>query len=82
MSMPDPYAGWFENLRYHVEVLATPDRIEEVVARVNELSTAHAVFDLTVSQRPGKLVMLCQKARVLRRSDQASWARRRTNSLF
>ena len=67
-----PYASWFENLRYHVEVLATPERIEEVVARVSELSTAHAVFDLTVSQRPGKLVMLCQKARVLRRSDRAS----------
>jgi hypothetical protein len=70
--MPDPYGGWIENLRYHVEVLATPDQIEEVVARVSELPTAHAVFDLTVSQRPGKLVMLCQKARVIRRSDRAA----------
>jgi hypothetical protein len=69
--MPSPFAGWIENLRYTVQVLASPDRIEEVVARVSELSTAHAVFDLTVSQRPGKLVMLCQKARVLRRSDRA-----------
>lgn len=68
--MPSPYAGWFENLRYHVEVLATLDRIEEVVARMSELATAHAVFELTVSQRPRKLVMLCQKARVLRRSDR------------
>jgi hypothetical protein len=65
--MPSPYAGWIENLRYHVEVLATPDRIEEVVARVSELS---AVYDLTVAQRPGKVVMLCQKARVLKRSDR------------
>jgi hypothetical protein len=71
MSMPDPHGGWFENLRYHVEVLATPDRIEEVVARVSDLSTAYAVYDLTVSQRPGKLVILCQKARILRRSDRA-----------
>jgi hypothetical protein len=37
MSMASPFAGWIENLRYHVEVLATPDRIEEVVARVSEL---------------------------------------------
>lgn len=72
MSMPDRYGGWIENLRYHVEVLATPDQIEEVVARVSELATAHAVFDLTVTQRPGKIVMLCQKARVLRRSDRAA----------
>jgi hypothetical protein len=70
MSMPSPHGGWFENLRYHVEVLATPDRIEEVVARVSDLTTARAVFDLTVAQRPDKLVMLCQKARVLRRSDR------------
>ena len=72
MSMPDRYASWIENLRYSVQVLAGPDRIEEVVARVSELAAAHAVFDLTVTQRPGKLVMLCQKARILRRSDRAS----------
>ncbi len=45
---------------------------EEVVARVSELSTAYAVYDLTVAQRPGKLVMLCQKARVLKRSDRTA----------
>jgi hypothetical protein len=71
MSMPDPHGGWIENLRYHVEVLATADRIEEVVARVSDLTTARAVLDLTVSQRPEKLVMLCQGARVLRRSDRS-----------
>jgi hypothetical protein len=70
--MPDPHGAWLENLRYHVEVFATPDRIEEVVARVSELTTAYAVFELTVTQRPGKLVMLCQKARVIRRSDRAT----------
>jgi hypothetical protein len=70
MSMPNLRGGWIENLRYSVEVLANPDRIEEVVARVSDLTTARAVFDLTVAQRPDKLVMLCQKARVLRRSDR------------
>jgi hypothetical protein len=69
MSMPSAHAPWIENLRYSVQVLASPDRIEEVVARVSELASAHAVFDVTVSRRSGKLVMLCQKARVLRRSD-------------
>ena len=72
MSMPSAHAPWIENLRYSVQVLAGPDRIEEVVARVSELAAAHAVFDLTVSRRPDKLVMLCQKARVLRRSDTGS----------
>jgi hypothetical protein len=32
-----------------VQVLANQDRIEEVVARVSDLTTARAVFDLTVS---------------------------------
>jgi hypothetical protein len=54
MSMPSVYGGWIENLRYHVEVLATPDPLEEVVARVSEVSAAHAVFDLTVSRAPGE----------------------------
>jgi hypothetical protein len=72
MSMPSVHGGWIENLRYSVQVLATTDRLEEVVARVSELSTAHVIFDLTVSQRPGKLKMLCQKTRVFRRSDRAA----------
>jgi hypothetical protein len=70
MSIADPHGGWIENLRYHVEVLAMPDRIEEVVARMSDLTTARAVFDLTVAQRPEKLVMLCQGSRILRRSDR------------
>lgn len=70
MSMPDPHASWIENLRYHVEVLRDPDHLEEVVARLSDLSTARAVYDLTVVQHPLKLVMLCQKGRILRRSDR------------
>jgi hypothetical protein len=38
-----------------------------------------ATPDLTVAQRPGKLVMLCQKARVIRRSDGAPKAGRRVS---
>ncbi len=70
MSLPDPHGGWIENLRYHVEVLRDENHLEEVVARVSDLATARAVYDLTVVQHPLKLVMLCQRARVLRRSDR------------
>lgn len=71
MSMPSLHGRWIENLRYSIQVLGNADSVEEIVARVSELAAAHAVFDLTVSQRPDKLVMLCQKARMLRRSDRS-----------
>lgn len=64
MPTPSPH-GWVDNLRYSIQVLGNADRREEVVARVSELAAAQEVFDLTVAKRPGKLVMLCQKARVL-----------------
>ena len=70
MSFPDPHGGWIENLRYHVELMRDEHQIEEVVARVSDLTMARAVYDLTVAQHPLKLVMLCQKGRILRRSDR------------
>lgn len=70
MSFPNPHGGWMENLRYHVEVKRDEAQTEEVVARVSDLTTARAVYDLTVAQHPLKLVMLCQKGRILRRSDR------------
>ncbi len=68
--MPHPNAPWIENLRYHVEVLRDEDHLEEVIARVSNLTIARAMFDLAVVEYPGKLIMLCQKGRVLRRSDR------------
>jgi hypothetical protein len=60
-----------ENLRYSVEVLPPDQRcVEAVVAPVEDLTAARVVFDLAVTQRPDKLVMLCQNAWVLRRSDR------------
>jgi len=67
--MFDPHAPWIENLRYHIEIKADPYRTEEVIARMSDLTMARAMFDLAVVQFPGKLIMLCQKARILRRSD-------------
>jgi hypothetical protein len=45
---------------------------DEVIARVSDLTMARAMFDLAVVQFPGKLIMLCQKGRILRRSDRPS----------
>jgi hypothetical protein len=39
---------------------------------MSDLTMARAMFDLAVVQYPGKLIMLSQKARILRRSDRAS----------
>jgi len=44
--------------------------IEEVAARVNDLTTPRTIYDLTVAQHPLKTVMLCQKGRILSRSDR------------
>jgi hypothetical protein len=41
-----------------------------VVARLEDLMTACAVFALTVAHRPEKFVLLSQGARILRRSDR------------
>src|SRR5262249_25100062 len=54
------------------EVLRDEDHIEEVIARISNLTIARAMFDLAVVEYPGKLIMLCQKGRVLRRSDGPS----------
>jgi len=59
-----------ENLRYSVEIGRDDQHLEEVVARVEDLTTAWAIFDLTIARRPEKLVLLCQSARILRRSDR------------
>jgi hypothetical protein len=75
MLMPDSHGGWIENLRYSIEVLRDPDHLEEVVARLSDLTIARAVYDLAIVQHPLKLVMLCQKGRILRRSDRADSAR-------
>jgi hypothetical protein len=59
-----------ENLRYSIEIGTDLNHLEEVVARIQDLSTARAVYDLTVAHRPEKFVALCHAARVLRRSDE------------
>jgi hypothetical protein len=71
MSSPDKHGGWIENLRFSVELCRTENQLEEVVARMSDLTMARASYDLAVAQWPLKLVMLCQGGRILRRSDRA-----------
>ena len=70
MSSPDSHGGWIENLRFSVELCRNETSLEEVVARMSNLTMARAAYDLAVVQWPLKLVKLCQGGRILRRSDR------------
>ena len=71
MSSPDKHGGWIENLRFSVELCRNETNLEEVVARMRDLTMARAAYDLAVVQWPLKLIFLCQGGRILRRSDRA-----------
>jgi hypothetical protein len=43
---------------------------EEIIDRHDNLTVARAIYRGRVSQYPGRLVMLCDRARVLARSDR------------
>jgi hypothetical protein len=70
MSSPDKHGGWIENLRFSVELCRNETNLEEVVARMSDLTMARAAHDLAAVQWPLKLVKLCQSGRILRRSDR------------
>jgi hypothetical protein len=70
MSSPDKHGGWIENLRFSVELVRDESNLEEVVARMRDLTMARAAYDLAVVQWPLKLIFLCQGGRILRRSDR------------
>jgi len=46
--------------------------IEAVVARDDRLHVARTLYEMVIEQYPGRLVMLCDRARVLARSDRPS----------
>jgi hypothetical protein len=54
-----------------VDLVIGQTSLEEVVARMSDLTMARASYDLAVVRWPLKLVMLCQGGRILRRSDRA-----------
>jgi len=43
---------------------------EEIIDRHDNLTVARALYRGRVSQYPGRLVMLCDRARILARSDR------------
>jgi hypothetical protein len=44
--------------------------IEEILDRHADLKVARSIFQTCVEQYPGRLIMLCDGARVLARSDR------------
>ena len=44
--------------------------IEEILNRHADLKVARSIFQTCVEQYPGRLIMLCDGARVLARSDR------------
>ena len=59
--------------KYSIE-LFKPDGegagLDEILDRHDNLTIARAIYRGRVSQYPGRLVMLCDRARVLARSDR------------
>jgi hypothetical protein len=58
-----------DNLPFRVELWDDHDRhIEEVIALVSDYATARSAYHEAVRRRPGKLITLRQKARVIQKS--------------
>jgi hypothetical protein len=45
--------------------------VDQVLARYENLTIARAFFKATIKERPDRLIMLCDRARVLARSDRS-----------
>jgi hypothetical protein len=56
---------WDEDLAFEIAVWGDRDQLVEVIARVSNLTVARAAFRGAVIQRPGKRVLLKQRAWVL-----------------
>jgi hypothetical protein len=58
-----------DDLPFLVELWDDKDlHVEEVIARVADFFSASCAYDEAVKRRPGKLITLRQKARVIKRS--------------
>lgn len=62
-------SGRDDDLPYRVELWDDADRrIEEVIALASDCASACGAYDEAVRRRPGKLITLRQKARVIKQS--------------
>jgi len=60
-------AGRDDDLPFRIELWDDGDsRIEELIALAGDYATACGAFDEAVKRRPGKLITLRQKARVIK----------------
>jgi hypothetical protein len=59
--------------RYSIELFQLGGEgagIEEILDRHADLEIARSIYQIRVEEYPGRLIMLCDHARVLARSDQ------------
>ena len=57
------------DLPFRIELWDDQDQhVEELIALVGDFATAHSAYEEAIKRRPGKLVTLRQKVRVIRRS--------------
>ena len=62
-------SGGNEDLPFRIELWDNADRhIEEVIALASDFASACGAYDEAVKRRPGKLITLRQKARVIKKS--------------
>jgi hypothetical protein len=62
-------AGRDDDLPFRIELWDDGDRhIEEVIALTADFGSACGVYEEAVKRRPGKLITLRQKARVIKKS--------------
>jgi hypothetical protein len=62
-------AGWDDDLPFRIEVWDDADlRVEEVIATAADFFAASCAYEEAVKRRPGKLITLRQKARIIRKS--------------
>ncbi len=57
--------------RYSIELFKQGEEgIEQVLGRRADVRGARAIYQISVNQYPGRLIMLCDGAQVLARSDR------------
>ena len=62
-------SGGNEDLPFRIELWDDADRhIEEVIALTSDYASACGAYNEAVKRRPGKLITLRQKARVIKKS--------------
>jgi hypothetical protein len=71
---------WLENLCYSIEIFDQRGNLLEVLGRESDLDIARGAFAAYAGKYPDKLVLLCWKAQILKRSDQPNDANERTSN--